>query len=539
VAAVSSRSKLEQDAPVTIQATRRLRLDGALIGVRPTRGVRNTVNPGHDRRKTTMNELQALCRHITRRHFFRAGALGLGSAAVGSLLSGQARAADPLSAMADSVLPHFAPKAKRAIYLFMAGAPSQIDMLDYKPKMASLYDTDLPDSIRQGQRLTTMTSGQSRFPIAPSKYKFSQHGKQGTWISELLPCTARMVDDIAILRSVHTDAINHDPAITYICTGNELPGRASLGAWLSYGLGSMNEDLPTFVVMTPSWTGRQDAQALFSRLWGAGFLPSEYQGVALRSAGDPVLFLSDPPGIDRQTRRRMLDALAAINQETARQYGDPETLARISQYEMAYRLQRSVPELVDTTDEPQSVLNLYGDTVKTPGTFAASCLLARRMVERGVRFVQIFHRGWDQHFNVAGDLPKQCKDIDQPAYALVQDLKQRGLLDETLVIWGGEFGRTVYCQGALSRDNYGRDHHPKCFTMWMAGGGIQPGIEYGETDDFSYNIIQNPMHVNDLNATILHCLGIDHRRFSFRFQGLDMRLTGVEEGPAPVMDILI
>jgi hypothetical protein len=384
-----------------------------------------------------------------------------------------------------------------------------------------------------------MTSGQARFPIAPSKYKFTQHGENGTWVSELLPYTAKMVDDIAILKSVHTDAINHDPAITFICTGHELPGRASLGSWLSYGLGSMNDDLPAFVVMTPSWTGRQDAQALFNRLWGAGFLPSEYQGVALRSTGDPVLFLSDPPGIDRSTRRRMLDALAKVNQETAQHYGDPETTARIAQYEMAYRLQASVPELIDTSKEEQSVLEMYGDDVKKPGTFAASCLLARRMAERGVRFVQIFHRGWDQHGNISNDLPKQCADIDQPAYALIQDLKQRNMLDDTLVIWGGEFGRTIYCQGALTKDNYGRDHHPRCFTMWMAGGGIKAGIEYGATDDFCYNVTENPIHIHDLNATILHCLGIDHKRLSYRVQGLDMRLTGVEAGPAAVRDILL
>jgi hypothetical protein len=434
-------------------------------------------------------------------------------------------------------LPHFAPKAKRAIYLFMAGAPCQMDMLDYKPQMGELFDTDLPDTIRMGQRLTTMTSGQKRFPIAPSKYQFQQYGTNGAWVSELLPYTAKMVDDIAIVKSLHTEAINHDPAITYICTGHQLPGRASLGAWLSYGLGTLNENLPDFVVLTATWTGRKEAQALYNRLWGSGFLPSKHQGVALRSKGDPVLYLSNPPGVDAATRRRMLDSLARLNERTYQEVGDPETQARIAQYEMAYRMQTSVPELIDISDEPQHILDMYGPDVTKPGTFAASCLLARRMAERNVRFTQIFHRGWDQHFNVGGDLPNQCHDIDQPSWALIQDLKQRGLLEDTLVVWGGEFGRTIYCQGKLTRENYGRDHHPRCFTIWMAGGGIKPGIVYGETDDFSYNIVENPVHIHDMNATILHCLGIDHRQLSFKFQGLDMRLTGVEDHN-PVQAIL-
>ncbi|MCA9257927.1 MAG: DUF1501 domain-containing protein, partial [Planctomycetales bacterium] len=344
-------------------------------------------------------------------------------------------------------------------------------------------------------------------------------------------------DDLCFIRTMHTEAINHDPAITYICTGHQLPGRASLGAWLSYGLGSLNDDLPNFVVMTPSWTGRKEAQALFNRLWGSGFLPSEHQGVALRAAGDPVLFLSDPPGVSRASRRRMLDRLAAQNQRTFERIGDPETLARIEQAEMAFRMQTSVPDLTDLSDEPQHVLDTYGPDVTKKGTFAASCLLARRMIERDVRFVQIFHRGWDQHLNISADLPNQCRDVDQPCHALIQDLKQRGLLDETLVIWGGEFGRTIYCQGALSPENYGRDHHPKCFTIWMAGGGVKPGSVYGETDEFSYNIVDKPVHIHDLNATILHCLGIDHRRLTYRSQGLDMRLTGVLE-QNPVWDVL-
>ncbi len=413
-----------------------------------------------------------------------------------------------------------------------------MDLFDYKPTMADWYDKDLPESVRMGQRLTTMTSVQGRFPLAPSKYKFQQYGKSGAWISELLPYHARMVDDMAIVKSVHTDAINHDPAITYMCTGNQLPGRASLGAWLSYGLGTMNEDLPAFVVMTSSWSAKKDGQALYNRLWGSGFLPSKYQGVALRSKGDPVLYLSNPSGIDATTRRRMLDSLARLNEHTQAEFGDPETLARIAQYEMAFRMQSSVPDLTDLSGEPQHVLDMYGPDVARPGSFAASCLLARRMAERDVRFVQIFHRGWDQHQDVAHDLPSQALDIDQPCWALIQDLKQRGLLEDTLVVWGGEFGRTIYCQGELSRDNYGRDHHPRCFTVWLAGGGIKPGVVYGETDEFCYNITENPVHIHDLNATILHCMGVDHNRLTYNFQGLDMKLTGVEE-QHPVDGILI
>ncbi len=411
----------------------------------------------------------------------------------------------------------------------MNGGPSQMDLFDYKPAMGPMFDKDLPDSIRMGQRLTTMTSGQSRFPIAPSKYKFARHGQAGTLVSELLPWTAKIVNEIALIKSVWTEAINHDPAVTYICTGNQLPGRPSLGSWLSYGLGTTNRDLPAFVVMTATWTGRKEAQAIYNRLWGSGYLPSKHQGVALRSSGDPVLFLSNPAGVDPAIRRRALDAISRINQEEYRQFADPETQTRIAQYEMAFRMQTSVPELTDISNEPKHVLDMYGPDVHTPGTFARCALLARRLAERDVRFVQIFHRGWDQHGNLPGDLPHQCHDVDQPCHALITDLKQRGLLDDTLVIWGGEFGRTVYCQGRLTRNDYGRDHHPKCFPTWMAGGGIKPGVSYGETDDFSYNIVSNPVHIHDLNATILHCLGIDHRRLSFRFQGLDVRLTGVEE----------
>jgi hypothetical protein len=483
-----------------------------------------------------MNPIHQQLQTMTRRHFFGKSALGLGTAALASLLPERAgAAASQTGGLPD--LPHFAPKAKRAIYLFMNGGPSQMDLFDHKPKMAELFDKDLPGSIRMGQRLTTMTSGQARFPIAPSNYHFRQHGKSGAWVSELLPWTAKMVDDLAIIKTVWTEAINHDPAVTYICTGQQLPGRPSLGAWLSYGLGTMNHNLPTFVVMTASWTGRKEAQAIYNRLWGSGFLPSKHQGVALRSSGDPVLFLSNPPGVNPATRRRMLDSLARLNQKELAEVGDPETQARIGQYEMAFRMQSSVPELTDLAHEPKRVLDLYGPDVHKPGTFAASCLLARRLAERGVRFTQIFHRGWDQHANIAGDLPNQCRDVDQPCHALITDLKQRGLLDDTLVVWGGEFGRTIYCQGKLTRDNYGRDHHPRCFTIWMAGGGIKPGIVYGQTDDFSYNVVENPVHIHDLNATILHCLGIDHKRLTYRFQGLDVRLTGVEEH-APVAGVL-
>jgi len=483
-----------------------------------------------------MDPIRQHLEQLTRRHFFGRTGLSLGSAALASLLGESARSdTTPTPATGSSLigglpgLPHFPPKARRAIYLHMNGGPSQIDLFDYKPKMDAMFDKDLPESIRNGQRLTTMTSGQSRFPIAPSKYKFARHGQSGTMVSELLPWTAKMVDELALVRSVWTEAINHDPAVTYICTGNQLPGRPSLGSWLSYGLGTMNRDLPAFVVMTASWTGRKEAQAIYNRLWGSGYLPSKHQGVALRSGGDPVLYLSNPDGVDAATRRRSLDAISRLNHEEFRQFADPETQTRIAQYEMAFRMQTSVPELTDISSEPKHVLDKYGPDVHKPGTFARCALLARRMAERDVRFVQIFHRGWDQHGNLPGDLPNQCRDVDQASYALVTDLKERGLLDDTLVIWGGEFGRTVYCQGKLTRTDYGRDHHPKCFPIWMAGGGIKPGVVHGQTDDFSYNVVADPVHIHDLNATILHCLGIDHRRLSLKFQGLDVRLTGVEE----------
>jgi hypothetical protein len=378
-----------------------------------------------------------------------------------------------------------------------------------------------------GQRITTMTSGQARFPVAPTTYKFHQAGQSGSWISELLPETAKIVDDLCVIRTVNTESINHDPGITFINTGSELPGRPSFGSWVSYGLGSENEDLPAFVVLHSTWTGRQEDQALFNRLWGAGFLPSIHQGVALRKTGDPVLYLSNPPGVDEPTRRRMLDGIAKLNEKEHERIGDPETLTRIAQYEMAFRMQRSVPELVDVSKEPESVLSLYGPEVTKPGTFAANCLLARRLAERNVRFVQVYIRGWDQHTVLAKDLPNQCRDIDHGCAGLIRDLKQRGMLEDTLVVWGGEFGRTVYSQGDLSSTDWGRDHHPRCFTMWLAGGGAKAGHNHGTTDDFSYNVVENGVHVHDLNATILRCLGVDHERLTFKSQGRDYRLTDV------------
>ncbi|MEE2641044.1 MAG: DUF1501 domain-containing protein [Planctomycetota bacterium] len=477
----------------------------------------------------------------TRRHFFGKAAGGMGSVALASLLNpellagapARPAAIPPSTATGIDGLPHFAPKAKRVIYLFMSGAPSQLDMWDYKPKMQDWYDKDLPDSVRNGQRITTMTSGQKRFPIAPSIFKFNRFGKQGAWVSELLPHTAGMVDDLAVIKTVNTEAINHDPAITYIQTGSQIPGRPSTGAWLSYGLGSMNENLPAFMVLHSTVNGGFGGQALYARLWGSGFLSTRYQGVSLRSNGDPVLYLSNPNGLSAKMRRKMLDNLAQLNRERYQEVGDPEIQSRIAQYEMAYRMQTSVPELTDISGESQQTLDMYGPEVKKPGTFAANCLLARRMAERGVRFTQVFIRQWDQHGNLPNDIRRQCGIIDQPCAALVQDLKQRGMLDDTLVIWGGEFGRTIYCQGGLSKTNYGRDHHPRCYTKWMAGGGIQPGIVYGETDDFSYNVTENPVHIHDLNATMLHCLGVDHEKLTFKHQGRDFRLTDVHGNIVP------
>jgi hypothetical protein len=410
----------------------------------------------------------------------------------------------------------------------MSGGPSHIDLFDYKPRLRAHHGQELPASVRRGQRVTGMTAGQRSFPCVAPMFRFARHGASGTWLSELLPHTAGIVDDICLVKSVHTEAINHDPAITFINTGSQQPGRPSLGAWLSYGLGCETDRLPAFVVMVSQGSGNRTDQPIFSRLWGSGFLPSEHQGVRFRTGADPVLYLSNPPGIDPGSRRRMLDAAGQLNRMAARSFGDPEINTRIAQYEMAYRMQASVPELTDLSREPARVRRLYGlDRPGDDGGFARNCLLARRMAERGVRFIQLYHRGWDQH----GDLPRQirgqCRDVDQPTAALVQDLKERGLLDDTLVIWGGEFGRTVYSQGALTRDNYGRDHHGRCFSLWLAGGGIRPGLTYGETDDYCYNIVADPVHIHDLNATVLRCLGIDHTRLTYRFQGRDFRLTDV------------
>ena len=466
----------------------------------------------------------------TRRQFFGRAATGIGTAALASLTNPRLFAAPRHATRgAGGVLgrPHFAVRAKRVIYLFMSGAPSQMDLFDYKPKTIEMFDVDLPDSVRMGQRITTMTSHQSRLPIAPSIYNFQQHGQSGAWVSELLRHTATVVDELAIVKTIHTEAINHDPGITFLQTGAQRPGRPSIGAWLSYGLGSANRDLPAFVVLHSSWSAKVSAQALYGRLWGTGFLPSDHQGVSLRSAGDPVLYLSNPPGLSNRARRRSLDGIAELNRRHYEQIGDPEINTRIHQYEMAYRMQSSVPELTDLSSESESTFRMYGDDSRVPGTFAANCILARRLAERDVRFIQIYIRGWDQHDHLTRDLPLQCQDVDQACAALVRDLKQRGLLDETLVIWGGEFGRTMYCQGPLSKTDYGRDHHPRCFTVWMAGGGIKPGIVYGETDDFSYNVAEHPVHVHDLNATILDCLGIDHELLTYRYQGRDHRLMDV------------
>ena len=500
-------------------------------------------------------------RLLTRRTLLRKGARGLGALALGALAGPQvfggtpsigggaagaglgARAGGGLAAGTGAAgafgglagLPHFTPKVKQVIYLFMAGGPSHIDLFDYKPSLHEIHGQELPESIRQGQRLTTMTSGQTSFPCVAPMFEFARHGQHGTWVSELLPNTARIMDDVTLIKSMHTEAINHDPAITYINTGNQQPGKPSLGAWLSYGLGSMNRDLPDYVVMISRGNG--NLQALYARLWASGFLPSRHQGVKFRSGGDPVLYLRNPPGIDGSLRRRMLDGIAAINERRFDETLDPEIHDRISQYEMAYRMQTSVPGLMDTASEPDSTYELYGEDARTPGTFAANALLARRLVERGVRFVQLFHRGWDGHNNLPSEIRGQCLDTDRACAALVLDLKRRGLLEETLVICGGEFGRTIYSQGTLTETNHGRDHHGRCFHTWLAGGGVKAGFEYGKTDDHCYNIVENPVHIRDLNATILHQLGIDHERFSYPYQGLDQTLTGVEEAHV-VKDIL-
>jgi uncharacterized protein (DUF1501 family) len=476
----------------------------------------------------------------TRRQFFGHGARGIGSIALFSLLAREATADQEKKAVGGQPgIPHFAPKAKRAIYLHMLGAPPQIETFDYKPGMKDWFNKDLPESVRSGQRLTTMTAGQTRFPIAPSIFKFAQYGKSGAWVSELLPNTAKMVDDISIIRSMHTDAINHEPAITYLQTGFMIAGKPCIGSWLAYGLGSMNQSLPTFVVLNATHSNpKANVQAISARLWSSGFLSGKYSGVALRSGGDPVLYINNPPGVPVKMRRRMLDALDELDQLQSEKLADPETRVRIEQYEMAFRMQASVPELTDISKEPASTFDLYGEDARKGGTFANCCLMARRMMERDVRFVQVYHRGWDVHSILPEVLPSQCKDVDRASYALVQDLKQRGLLDDTLVIWGGEFGRTIYSQGKLTDTDYGRDHHPRCFSIWMAGGGIKGGVVHGETDEFSYNVVNDPVHVRDFQATVLNRFGIDDRRFTFKFQGLDQKLTGTEKRAVVVDKIL-
>lgn len=469
-----------------------------------------------------MNPLEDHLNSVSRRSFLGLTGLGIGAMAAKSLL-----ASDSLASAASAPTigtPNFAPKAKRVIYLFQSGGPSHIDLFDHKPNLVDKHGQELPDSVRQGQRLTGMTAGQKNFPLCQSIAKFSQHGQSDQWISDLLPHTSKIADKIAVIRSMHTEAINHDPGITFINTGSQFPGLPSMGSWVSYGLGSMNENLPSYVVLLSQGSGKNPGQPIFSRLWGSGFLPSSYQGVQFRSGKDPVLFLNDPSGVSRSDRRNMLDDLAELNQIRHEKMADPEILTRISQYEMAFRMQTSAPELADLSDEPDSIFELYGEDARQPGTYAYNCLMARRMAERGVRFTQLFHRGWDQHGKLKSHLANQCSDTDKASAALITDLDQRGLLDDTLVVWGGEFGRTVYSQGKLGE---GRDHHGRCFSMWVAGGGVKAGTSYGLTDDFSYNIVENPVHIRDLNATILHCLGMDHNRFTFSFQGLNHKPTGV------------
>jgi hypothetical protein len=467
---------------------------------------------------------------LSRRQFFGRSATGIGVAALATLLNDESHAAPADGRNGTGALPglpHFPPRARRVIYLFQSGAPSQMDLFDHKPALENLRGSDLPDSIRQGQRLTGMTATQDRFPVAPSMFRFARHGRCGAWVSELMPHTARVVDHLCFIKSMHTEAINHDPAITFFQSGHQLAGRPSMGAWVAYGLGSESRDLPAFVVLISQGTGNPNDQPLYDRLWGSGFLASRYQGIKFRSQGDPVLYLSNPDGLDTGTRRRILDDLARLNQLRQQATGDPEIATRIAQYELAFRMQRAVPELTDLSREPAHILDMYGPEARRPGSFAANCLLARRLAERGVRFIQLFHRGWDQHTNLPRQIRGQCRDTDQPSAALLLDLRQRGLLDDTLVVWGGEFGRTVYCQGTLTADNYGRDHHPRCFTLWLAGGGIKPGFSFGATDDYCYNITADPVHVHDLHATMLHCLGIDHRRLTFLYQGRHHRLTDV------------
>jgi len=470
-----------------------------------------------------MTEFSDLAAMQTRRGLFRRGGSIAGAAALSSLMG------DVSGTESTHGRTHFPATADRVIYLHMVGGPAQMDLLDYKPAMRDWYDRDLPESIRNGQRLTTMTSGQSRFPIAPSKFRFRAAGDCGMMMNtELLPNLAKKADEICWMRSLHTEAINHEPAIAAMQTGNQVPGKPCLGSWASYGLGSDNSNLPAFVVLVATPSNREQEQAISSRLWSSGFLPGEHAGVSFRSKGDPILYINNPPGVPSEIRRSTIRRLNQLNEMNFNRLGDPEIHTRIQQYEMAFRMQASVPELTDLSSEPDHIFELYGEDAKKPGSFANTALMTRRLAERGVRFIQVYHNNWDHHSNVARRMPSQCRDVDQPCYALLQDLKQRGMLDRTLVIWGGEFGRTIYSQGSLSRENYGRDHHPRCFSMWMAGGGARGGAIYGETDDFSYNIVRDPLHIRDFHATILHLLGMDHEQFHFRFQGLDQRLSGVE-----------
>ncbi len=496
------------------------------MNVLPEDSMRSPHHPPHLARLVSQTPIE-----LTRRHFFRRGGLGIGSAALGALLAREGSAAEA-SGMHEGLGPgaalaeyHHRPRARRMISLFMSGGPSQMDLWDDKPVLRERNGQELPESVRQGQRLTGMSGNQSRLPLAGSIFKFARYGASGIPVSELLPHTARIADDLCIVRSVYTEAINHDPAITFMQTGSQIAGRPSLGAWLSYGLGSASEELPTFCVMI---TQNQGGQPLYARLWGSGFLPATHQGVQLRAGADPVLYLNNPPGISRGARREMLDTLAELHAIDQQRTLDAAVRQRVEQYELAFRMQRSVPGVADLSDEPESTFELYGEAARQPGTFAANCLMARRLVERGVRFVQLFHQGWDQHGGLPAGIRRQCESTDQASAALVTDLKRRGMLDDTLVVWGGEFGRTAYSQGALTATNYGRDHHPRCFTMWLAGGGTRAGSVYGKTDEFSYNIVENPVHVHDLNATLLHLLGVDHERLTYRHQGRRFRLTDVE-----------
>lgn len=482
---------------------------------------------GHhpDKKRIASKYLDPLYHCVDRRDFLSRTAMGLGAVALQQLLSPFGASAATQEERILSMLPSIAPKAKRVVFLFMAGGPSQIETFDHKPRLRAFYGTQLPESVRKGQRLTGMSANQAALPVVPSAYEFRQYGESRTWVSELLPYTAQVVDELCVIRSLHTEQINHDPAITFFQTGHQLPGRPSIGSWLSYGLGSENRNLPAFIVLISKDASKD--QPLYARLWGNGFLPSEHQGVQFRSGKDPVLFLKDPEGYDGEDRREMLDHLRQLNEIQHQQWADPEVTARIAQYEMAFRMQTSVPDVMDTSGEPDEVFDLYGPSGRDKGSYAANCILARKLLEKDVRFVQLYHQGWDHHGGLPNNITQQCRQIDQPTAALVTDLKRRGMLEDTLVVWGGEFGRTVYSQGKISKGDYGRDHHPRCFTMWMAGAGVKKGFNYGMTDDFSYNIVKDPVHVHDFQATLLHLMGIDHEQLTYKFQGRRFRLTDV------------